>query len=181
MRQINLLPLEIQRAEQIRSIRNSIIVILAPVLAVLLGIHFLLTYAVQQTALRAAQPPEQIDTPEINQVRTALRSEELKMSQFVNSNKPMIQLITKDFSMTDILKVINTVIENKVWFTSLKVDTESKRCEIDGKSFNTRLVSEFMLELKRAAYFQDVELISMNISNNAANDEVDFKIICLLK
>ncbi len=70
------------------------------------------------------------------------------------------------------------ITTHKVWLTRLSLDNSNGICQMDGKSFNTRLVSEFMLEFKKIPYFENVALISME---KGPDEKVDFKITCKFK
>ena len=66
------------------------------------------------------------------------------------------------------------------------MDTEAAKkdnvWEITGRTAQTQLVSEFMLELKKLAYFKEVKLTSIMKKKATSGDEgIDFNLACILK
>ncbi len=180
MRQINLLPEKLQKAEKARNIKTSIMFTVLPVLFGICIIHFFLSAKVSVLREMVDQPLMLKDTTEVRPIRRQVIRLNNDISKFINQNSDIVGIYSKYFFSTNTLRIIGSVSTNKVWLKALSLDIQEGTCLIEGKSFNTRLVSEFMLELKRLAYFEKVELISMGKESQSEESEIDFKIVCQL-
>ena len=121
------------------------------------------------------------EPPEISRLRKEIARSELEMQRFIDKNRVALDISSKYIPCPYILKTIGDITLDMVWLTGLSVDSENGTCQIDGRSFNTKLVSEFMLELKKLPYFRSVELPSMEKGTEPERKEIEFKITCKFK
>ena len=181
LRQVNLLPEEIQKSEQLRFLRFSLTVIFLPVFVVLFLISSLLNGCIQNLEETARQPLAFQETTATRDLKKKIEQQENVLGDFAQENTGIIETYVKNSPTAYFLKVISRLSAQKVWLTGIALDTQGRTCKIKGKSFTTRLVSEFMLELKRLPHFQEVELVSVGKEGVKPGAEVDFQIICHLK
>jgi Tfp pilus assembly protein PilN len=123
-------------------------------------------------------PPANIDTIEFAQLRAQTQQMSNNIQKYINQYGAVINAYGDNYFSVDILRVIGNISQHKVWFTRLNLNNKTRKCEVEGQSYNTRLVSEFMLEIKRAPFFDNVALISME---KGQDDRVNFKLVCTLK
>ena len=178
MRQINLLPEQMQKTEQQKILRNFFVVTLIPTLIIVCVIHGLLWWylqSVKKTATERSTDYSQIN--EFGDVKEKIDTLSAKIEDFYRAQKPVLASIAQQSFSPFLLKNFGDAASNRVWFKRLALDYDGKICRIEGRSYNTRLVSEFMLELKKLAFLKSVELSSMEKSPEG---NVDFMIICNL-
>jgi len=181
MRQVNLLPGETQRVEIIQFIQHTLAFLFAPTIILLFLISFLMNMHIRHLQKTAEQPLAFQETAETRQLKKQIDSLEKELKIYGHDNEALIKAFVKRSPAAYLLKVISRLSENKVWLRGITLDAQQDICRIDGKSFNTRLVSEFMLEVKRLPYFRDVELVSVGKQAVKTASEVDFQIICYLQ
>jgi Tfp pilus assembly protein PilN len=181
MRQVNLLPEESRKAETILFIRNTVGVILGPFVGILLIVNFFIGAHIDYLRRTAEQPLASKETSETLAMKKQIEKYEENLKQTGVQNKDIVETFVKKVPAGYLLKMISRLAEDKVWLDGISVDVKERRCTVDGKSFGTRLVSEFMLELKRLPHFKDVELVSVGKETRKTAQEVDFQIICFLK
>jgi len=180
MRQINLLPERLKKQEEWRIVRNSFLLTVGLSVAFVLLVHFGLNFCVKNLEDIATKPLALKETDEISQLKDKIDAVETKMKELVMANKEIIEVFAKNSSLSYLLKVIGNATADKVWLTDLSFHYDKKICQMKGLSFNTRLISEFMLELKALAYFENVTLVSMEKSREGSR-ETAFIIRCLLR
>ncbi|MBL7170475.1 MAG: PilN domain-containing protein [Candidatus Omnitrophica bacterium] len=181
MRQINLLPEKVHRAEERRSIRKSLITAVSLTSLVVLSIHLLSAGRVERLEKIARQLTSIKVPPEISQLRGKIARLKVERQTFIDRNRVLLDILSKDLPYPYILKTIGNVTSDMVWLTGFSIDSRKGTCQIDGQSFNTSLVSEFMLELKKLPYFESVDLTSMERRTELQEKGVDFKITCKFK
>ena len=181
MRQVNLLPDETRKTETLRFMRNSLLILLAPVFGLWFLMNLLLNIQIGALKRTAAQPLAFQETGETQALKTKIANLEKKIQEYGDQNKGIIETFVKKVPCGYLLKNIGCLSEDKVWVNAISFDTQKKECRIDGKSFSTRLVSEFMLELKRLPHFEGVDLVSVGKETRKTTQEVDFQIIGILK
>ncbi|MDP2653140.1 MAG: PilN domain-containing protein [Candidatus Omnitrophota bacterium] len=178
MRQINLLPEQMQKVEQIKTIRNAFVLVLAPILLVMAVVHVLLAMHLQNMKRLAERPMDYIQTREVGEVKVRIDEVLSKMRDFHAGHEILLESIAQRASTPVILVNLGEMAQSRVWLNDFNLDHESKTCRIAGQSFNTRLVSEFMLELKKVPFFKNVELSSME---RGQDGKVGFSIVCYMK
>jgi len=176
MRQINLLPESLQQAEQMRLLRNVAVVICIVSLGAALVLHMLLSFGVNTTRANVDQSL-MAHQDEFVRIKQEIQNAKGQMKDLYSKEEVLILLLSKHLSNAHMLKVMGQLTGERVWLTGLNLDIQKSECELEGRSFSTRLVSEFMLELKRMPYFREVELINMD---KGKSTEVTFKILCHL-
>ena len=181
MRQINLLPEEHRQNENLRIIRSACCLILLPLALGFAVIHVVLVFSLNGLQREAQKPPAQQETLESQHIRQEIIKAKQKAQGLVDQNKDLVERFLVNFYFSKILDKIGAAALDKVWLTGLNVDTLGQVCEIDGRAFNTRLVSEFILALKQIAYFKAVDLSVMEADQKAKEGEIAFKIVCNLK
>jgi len=179
MRQVNLLPEELRKIQKIRVARNSALLTLLPVV-LLVGVLFgLLSFWVGGLEKKTLKPQVSKDKLLSSQFSTEAKKVESEIRKVLDSDKDIIESFLRASSTSSILKVIGNTTADKVWLTKLSFDRKMKSFQISGHSFNTRLVSEFMLELRRLPVFKNVALISMEKGEKGAH-QAAFSIECKL-
>ena len=178
MRQINLLPEPLQKAQQKKMIVSSAMATVGSIVLVILVIHALLSLGMANLENQLNNPTTYKDTAEFVQLREKINAAREKVKAYLGQYSAVVEAYVNNSSTVDILRIAGTSSKHKVWFTKFVLSNKAKNCEIEGKSFNTRLVSEFMLNIKKTTFFETVDLISMEKS---PDDKVTFKIVCTLK
>lgn len=181
MRQVNLLPEENQKSETMRLIRNSLCKNFLPVIAGMIPIHFFLAFSLSDLERTVQIPQRYHETPRVLQIRQEIKNMKSKASGLFASNKDLVVNFLANLPSSQLLKKIGNVTSERVWLTNLALDMSKGMCEMNGRSFNIRLVSEFILELKRLPYFTSVELVTMEGNQKEKEGEINFKIVCKLK
>jgi len=180
MRQVNLLPEELQKAQSLKIIGSSLLFNIGAVVIFVVLINSLLSFWITNLETVALQPLALKENNEITQIRAKISEIEKETGMIFKKNRDIMEVFARNSSFSHLLKVIGNVTSDKVWLTSLTFVMKDRRCKMDGLSFNTRLVSEFMLELKKISYFKNVELLSMEKEGRGIK-EVAFTIECELK
>lgn len=178
MRQVNLLPDKLRLSEERMPIIKSVIACVCLTLFVILSIHLLLAAGVGRLERTERKLTSMREPPEISRLRKEIARSELEMQKFIDKNRVPLDILSKYLPCPYILKTIGDITLDMVWLTGFFVDSENGTCQIDGRSFSTKLVSEFMLELKKVPYFKSVELPSMEKGTEPEKKEVQFKITC---
>lgn len=181
MRQINLLPEELQRSQGRRPIIKSVIAAVCLAVFAVLSIHLLLTATVGMLERIERELISTRELPEMSRLREEIARSKLDMRRFIDKNRVPLEILSENLPCPYILKTIGDVTLDLVWLTGFSVDSKNGTCQLDGRSFNTKLVSEFMLELKKVPYFKSVELSSMEKGGEPKKEEVEFKIVCKFK
>jgi len=181
MRQVNLLPEEIRRVEIIQFIQHTLAFLLVPTMVLLFIISFFMNMHIRNLKRTAEQPLDFHETAETRELKEKIETRETQLKRYGHENEILIKTFVKNSSASYLLKVISRLSENKVWLKAIVLDAQQNTCHIDGKSFNTRLVSEFMLEIKRLPYFRSVDLVAVGKQAVKTEAEVDFQIVCYLK
>ncbi len=178
MRQINLLPESLQKAQYKSLVIRSAMLTFGSTLAFIILIHAGLAVMVGNLESKIQNPPPNIDTIEFAQMRQQIQDKSNNIQKYFSQYGAVIDAYGDNYFSVDIMKVIGTISQHKVWFTRLNLNNKKRTCEIEGKSYNTRLVSEFMLGIKKTPFFENVALISME---KGQDEKVDFKLECSLK
>lgn len=181
LRQVNLLPREMLQVEHLRSLRSTFLLVMLPILFVLLIIHALLNLSIRGLEESGRRPATWWFSPEMDSVQDRLEAMGKNAIQFMTSHKELLTGYVHHENTRDLLTRVGNSALNKVWFREVKLNNGSQKLELYGASYQARLVSEFMLELKKIPYFDQVELVSMGKESRGANEEIDFQITCLLK
>ncbi len=181
MRQVNLLPEESQRIETLKFIQRTLAFLFVPTLVVLFGISFAMDRHIEILRHAVDKPMAFQETAETRKLDQDIANTEKELKIFGDEHRVLIKTFVKRVPTAYLLKIISRLSENKVWLKGISLDHQQDICRIEGKSFNTRLVSEFMLEIKRLPYFRDVELVSVGKEAVKAASEVDFQIVCHLR
>ena len=176
MRQVNLLPANIQEAEKKRALMNSILITAGLSLLVLFFIHLLLVARVSKLQRLAQRPVTFQDTEETSLLRQQKEELNKHIEGFIQDNKVSLEVLMEQFSYANILKVIGDAAAGKVWLRAIDIDSQKGKCEIKGRTFNTRLVSEFMLELKKFSCFKTVNVSSMEKDKGEGTKELGFTV-----
>lgn len=181
MRQINLLPKNLQKAIQIKKVRNSALIIFIPVFTFVLIGHFGVGFWVDSLRRSAEAPPSMNETPEIVRLRQGIKSVNAETKNFAEHNEGALEILKQDYPVSKIIKALGDASDKKAWIKGLTFDSEGGVCRIDGASLSTKTVSEFMLELKKISFFKNVELINMGKQKSGGLDKIDFQLSCGLK
>jgi len=181
MRLVNLLPEENQKKEQWRMVRLSFGMTFLPLALGLILIHALLGLQLSAVEQALRQPKRQGESAQIAKLRQEISAVKAKGQKLVTTDKELIKYFVVQPASSRILKNIAQVADEKVWLTEFVLDSAKETCDIGGKSFNIRLVSEFMLGLKKLLYFEDVALVTMEEGAKDKDGEVTFKVTCRLK
>lgn len=181
MRQINLLPQKIQQRQRLAILRNSFCLTILPTVIGMVFVHGVITGQLAMVEKVFRSPQAFQETAESRRIQQEMDSLKASATEFFVREKDLIELFVVNLPISEIAKDIGRSVSQKVWLTKLDVDMFKKTCTIDGQSYNTRLVSEFILELKKLAYFKKVQLITMGEEQKASTGEVDFKIIALFQ
>jgi len=181
MRQVNLLPTDLQQAERIHFFKKAGLFLLSPTLILLIMGHLILQARLNYLQDLSKQPLALKETKETRELNEKKKEAKQQVRVFYDENKSILERFVKKFSVAHMLKFIGQIAKEKVWLLSLSLEVNKGECRIEGKSFNTRLVSEFMLELKRLPYFKNVELVSMNKGKGTEIKEIEFQVVCRLR
>ena len=173
-----MLPEEMQRANERRFVIKSLVTTACLLFLVVLSIHLLLAAGVGRLERVERELASMGEPPEISQLRKETARLELEMQGFINKNRVPLDILSKHLPCPYILKTIGDITLDMVWLTGFSVDSQKGTSQIDGRSFNNKLVSEFMLELKKLPYFKSVELTSMERNAEPEKIGVEFKITC---
>ena len=176
MRQVNLLPEDIRKAEEVRKVRHSLIFTIGAPLLGIVTIHLLLLLLVYQLRTAASQPLGFQDTPQIGVVREKIDQIQSLAGDFSQQHQGAVKILCRLRSPVGFLLHLGEVVREKVWLTDIQLDYGKKICELTGRSFNTRLVSEFMLELKKMNAVENFELVSMEQKESPSTPEIEFKL-----
>lgn len=181
MRQINLLPDNLKNKEKLRFLKKSLLCTVGVSLLVMVLVHFILILRVGSLEKALSNPAIYGGSEVIKKLQKDIdivikdTRRDMKRSQY------FAELLDKNLMFSSVLQNISNIASDKVWFKRVKIVVDGKNFEIEGKSFNTRLVSEFMLDLRKLAYFKNVDLITMEKNDDGVKKEIDFKIACKLK
>lgn len=178
MRQINLLPETLQKAHIKTVIVHSAAVSIGGTFLLAAVVHVLLTLSIGNLEERVLHPASYLDTMEFAQLREMINIKAEEVKKYVGQYGTVVEAQMNNNAAEGILKAAGMSSKHKVWFTRFVLDNKARKCEIEGKSFNTRLVSEFMLNIKKSPFFDNVSLISME---KGTDEKVDFKVVCILK
>lgn len=178
MRQINLLPEEVKRTEKERINKNLVIFGAGLTFLVVASIHFLLAWRVDSLKNALKQSDAVRKNPGLSQLQKEINQLEKERERYVKENKALLEILTKHLASPSVLKVLSEAASGRVWFIGLSIDVQKETCRINGKSFNTQLVSEFMLELKRSSCFKKIDLTSMEKQSAPEGKDITFSITC---
>lgn len=181
MRQVNLLPEDIQKTERIKIIINSLLTTLVPVILGMALLHFLIVFRLHSLQRVVNQPYAQPELAQFQELRQEIGKIKSAAQGSFSRDRELIEYFVVNLPFSEILRNIGNIAQERVWLTGVTVDGQSNICEIEGRSFNTRLVSEFILNLKQYYFFQSVELLSMGEDKTGKEEETHFKIVCSLK
>jgi len=181
MRQVNLLPQELRQSQELRRIRNAFVVTLVPTLIVLVLIHWALNFRVSSLMRSMERPARPMTLPGLRSMHTQIDALREEFAQLTQGQEFFLEQAARSDLLPGMLKMIANASQEKVWFKKISLDYKDKTCLIIGRSFHARLVSEFMLELKKMPAFQRVELTTMGKGQGSHNREIDFQVICHLK
>ena len=181
IRQVNLLPPALKNEHKLAVVKKSLMLTLGPVLIFVVVCHFLLILGVSWLAAVAQQPTEFKEAPEISRVRQQILAVSKDVNAFFKEQKPLADFAAQQYPELNILKQLGEMTGHKVWLSGLIFDIKKGTLEFQGSSFNTRLVSEFMLGLRNLSYFSKVDLVSMGKAAQGKDKEVSFTISCQLK
>ncbi|HLF17537.1 MAG TPA: PilN domain-containing protein [Candidatus Omnitrophota bacterium] len=177
MWQINLIPEDIQKEDQLKLIGASVLASAVATCVLALLIHAGLTVMINQMKKVADGPAAVKEDTSLAKLKGTISRLEAEQKQLYKTEGPLIEMLSKRYSYDDILLSIGNVSADKVWLQDISINSDEGLCGINGNSFNSRLVSEYMLELKKMPYFKGLELSSVEKSENKS-DMVDFKIVC---
>lgn len=176
MRQVNLLPEDIRKSEEIRKVRHSLVFTIGAPLLGIVVIHLLLVLLVHHLKTAASEPLGFQDTPQISAVREKIDQIQSSAGDFSRQHQSAVKIICRLRSPVGFLLRLGEAVREKVWLTDVQLDYGKKVCELTGRSFNTRLVSEFMLELKTMNAVENFELVSMEQKESSSTPEIEFKL-----
>ena len=180
MRQVNLLPEGLKKTANLKAERSALIVTGGIALAIFVFIHVILVIQIKGLEIAANQPLFFEEATQTGQLKGLIESKK-KIQKLVKKNRDVLEIFAKHSSSANILDTIGDITRDKVWLNRFLLDLNAGQCTIEGRSFNTRLVSEFMLELKKLPCFENVELVSMDKGTKKGDEEIDFEIICKIK
>lgn len=178
MRQINLLPEEVRRIAKERSNKNFVIFGTAFTFLVIASIHFLLAWRIGSLKNELKRSNAVRENPGFIQLQKEINQLEKETERYVKENRALLEILTEHLASGPILKVLSDAASGKVWFIGLSIDVHNKICRINGRSLDTQLVSEFMLELKRSSCFKKIDLTSMEKQSAPEEKEITFTITC---
>lgn len=181
MRQINLLPLEDQKKGQFIVIRNLLVWTFVPMAVVLFLLHGIVVLWLGVLNTFVQNPYRQQETAHAQQLQQQIALVKSSIRDFVEKNPGQVRLFVVPLSMTDILTNISNAALDKIWLNEFSIDLSKQTCELAGESYTTRLVSEFMLQLRELPYFKKVDLVSMEKDDPRQGEGVRFKVSCKLK
>ncbi|MDD5449292.1 MAG: PilN domain-containing protein [Candidatus Omnitrophica bacterium] len=181
MRQINLLPEEVKHTEIGRINKNVIIVGIGLIFLAMTLVHFSLVHRVTALKKTLKQLNAVKGYPGLGQLQKEAVAIEKEKARYASENKALIDIMAKHLASAPLLKSISDAAYGRVWFTALAVDPQKEGLRITGRAFNTELVSEFMLELKKMASFKKIDLASMEKQESADGEEINFAINCEFK
>lgn len=177
MRQINLLPEDIQKAEAQSLLRNIAVSAIAPLVAVMLLMHGVLAWYLTSLNQEARQSPGTVPSIEADHLREKVDQKLGEAQKFFYHHKALFYHDIRRILTLRILAKLGTMADQKVWVKRFELDYKQKITRISGQSYNTRLVSEFMLELKKLQFFSEVELSSME---KGPDGKINFLVVCRL-
>ena len=181
MRHINLIPKEYIWQSTRRIIRNSLIISIIVFISIAIVTHILFSSKIELLEQLLNSTRIKAEKTTINNVHGEINIINDTINNFLNTNEFYIDLIQKQFNIKDILITIGNIIGDQIWLNGYTLDSRKGICEINGFSPNTNLVSEFMLELKRIKYFNNIKLTSMKKLSEKSNSLISFRIVCVLK
>lgn len=178
MRQINLLPETLQKAQAQSRITKSLLITLGPAVLAMALIHVFFVFVLSYLEKQAKSPVVNVDSGGFEQLRDQIQQQKVGLEKYYGQYRAIIDPYTSNYFTRQILEKSGEMTHHKVWLTRINIDNMKRSCELEGKSYNTRLVSEFMLNIKRTSYFENVNLISID---KARDEKVNFKIVCVFK
>ena len=147
-------------------------------LAVILVIHGLL--AVKINVLKKAKqgqmpkmPAGSREDPDGLHFSEDIQRLAADLQDFISQNKNLWEFVDQSFRSSVILKDIGRIADKRIWLTNFTLDSLQGHCELEGSTFYTRAVSEFMMELKKLPYFKMVSLTTMERGTQEGKEEAD--------
>lgn len=178
MRQVNLLPEDLQTSQYQKRIARSVLLTGGSTLLVMAVLHVLIALGVAGLEDRVRRPQTYADAAEFVELREQVRILKDDVSQYVGRYRTVIEAYMDHYATTAILKTLGKAGRQKIWLTRLTVNNTTRVCDMEGRSFNTRLVSEFMLGIKKNPFFDNITPISME---KGPEQIIHFRITCDLK
>ena len=177
MKDINLLPERYLQQERKRLMIRTGLLVWSLTFVIMVVSYVLLQREVGRLVVLTKDPQSFQENPEILRLRGEIKAIKGSALSFIGENREVAEIAIRNFSAADILADVGQATLDRVWLTKFTADPKGKLCELNGKAVSTRLVSEYMLELKRLPYVADLELVSMG----KKEDGIDFELRLSLK
>ncbi len=178
LRRINLIPKDVQNEIAKQGMTMSITTLVISLVSIMLIAHIVLHARIAALDGELKTHIKESKGADIKQLSRDVALLNERKEVFINRNNTLLEIIDRRFPVYDILYRFGNLANKKVWLSRCKIKGRRRMCEINGRSWNTHLVSEFMIELKKEPYFESVNLVSME--KGASTDEVLFSLICYL-
>lgn len=179
MRQINLLPQEIQKTRERHlfilslAITVSLIVLIITVWHLLLNINIRRLESISSRLTPAVTIKNKFETLKKEFAQTAAERE-----KFLQDNSALMPVIRSRIPYSDLLKALSHTTYEKVWLNEFKLESRSGVLELSGSSDNTESVSEFLYRLRRIPFLASV---APSAIERGENDIINFKVRCMLR
>lgn len=182
MREVNLLPTSYQKKERNSVIIKSVFLMIVLLVLFLGSLYVAISWGILhlETVLgyRAAS---QVNL-EMKELKGQLIALDNQMKDFYVRKQLVVEGYMTSAALINLLERAGDFTSDRVWLTELECHAFQKQCSLKGKAFNTRLVSEFMLDLKKLSFFESVDLVSMGKEESQNIKEgIDFALRCHMK
>ncbi len=170
-KKLNFLPINLRQGQELKSrkkeIYTTLILCLGIILLGLLG--FAKRIYDKQVYIRYLDSEIKKITPLAQEVENMFKKIELVGSWREASGSPI-----------DILRLLYDLIPENVWLSRFDCSEEDKMLTLKGSSTNISKIFEFVNELKKAAYFKNVELKYAGEKKSKVDGSTSFEIDCVL-
>ena len=181
MRQINLLPETVRGVEKRALVAKAVMVLIGSAAVIILLSHFFLLWRISCLKKTISHLRDIGGITAGSPLDRQLNQSGSQIQKYIDENKALTEVLTKDFLSLPLLKTIGDAASGRVWLTAVTVDSKTETCQISGNTYNTQLVSEFMLELKRSPFFKNIDLASMEKGKETQLKEMSFTVTCEFK
>ncbi|MEK6646152.1 MAG: PilN domain-containing protein [Candidatus Firestonebacteria bacterium] len=178
---INLLPEKYYKARKLKQLLAILIVGGSVIVAVLIFLYFI-------QVKNVAKLNKQIKEVEVEQEKYRPILEKMEMIKnkeaFLQSRmKVLKELTTKHSVWPRLLDDLNRVVPFNIWLTKVdsKAQAKGRIFTIDGISLSKEGVADFMTNLQKSTYFENVVLLSLAESFVSGMSQVSFRITCSSK
>ncbi len=181
MRQINLVPIEIQQKYRRRVEQRTIFVTMIAVLSMSVALHLMLTTEIKTLKKALASKSASMNAPQIDLLVRGINELKNQRKDIFSSDPVLSAAMTHGYVFSNLLKKIGSISSGRVWFNSMVIDSQKGIFTLKGQTYATRSVSEFMLDMKKLGYCEAMDVSSIAKHMESEKKEIDFEIVCMLQ